>query len=241
MEIDVPFYIAGIGAFALTFFLAYAVLRKYTYPAVEQPFFSDPAFFGLFVVGLIAGTVLLAFNTYLDHKNIIFMALFSVVLCLVMVAVLNLKRFHGKSDTVFYGYGIGLGMGCAMAFGTVYYYSTILNASDFEAGISDYAWFVMMAFSYIFILSSIGTTVGEGIARLRPMEFAMQAIFVNVVFGLILWAAYISDSQFSLYACVIMALIVSVAYFYYTMYAKLSRVVRDVLRMEGKKRNDVPK
>jgi hypothetical protein len=235
------FYIAGIGAFAITLFLMYAVLRKYTYPAVEQPFFSDPAFFGLFVVGLIAGTLLLAAYTYLDHKNIIFMVLFSAILCLVMVMIMNLKRFHGKSDSVFYGYGLGLGIGCTMAFGTIYYYGTILSAEDSAAGITGYVWFILMAFAYIFILSAIGTTIGEGIARLRPMEFALQSIFVNVVFGLIVWAAYISENQFALYLCIILALIVAVVYFYYIMYAKLSRVVRDVLRMEGKKRNDVPK
>ena len=50
---DIILYVAGIMAFAPTLALMYAVLRKYTYPAVEQPFFSDPAFFSLFVVGLV--------------------------------------------------------------------------------------------------------------------------------------------------------------------------------------------
>jgi hypothetical protein len=238
---EVMLYAAGIAAFALTFILMYAVLRKYTYPAVEQPFFSDPAFFGLFVVGLIAGTLMFAASTYFDKQNIVYMGLFAVVQCLAMVIVLNLKRFHGKSDSVFYGYGLGMGFGCTMGFGTIYYYGTLVWGGGTEFGFSDYAWFMLMAFAYIFILSAIGTTVGEGIARLRPMEFALQSIFVNLVFTLLLWTAFVSDTQVALYVCVVLALIVSIVYFYFIMYAKLSRVVKDVLRMEGKKRNDVPK
>ncbi|MCL2032962.1 MAG: hypothetical protein FWG96_06840 [Methanomassiliicoccaceae archaeon] len=242
---DVILYAAGIMAFAPTLILMYAVLRKYTYPAVEQPFFSDPAFFSLFVVGLIAGTLLFAFYTYLmSPPSMIYMILFAAVQCLAMVAVMNLKRFHGKSDSVFYGYGLGLGMGCTMAFGTIYYFGTlgtVLTGEGASISVGDYLWLFLMALSYILILSGIGTTVGEGIARRKPMEFALQSMFVNVVFIMVLYAAYTSESEIMLYACFILALIVAAVYFYYTMYVKLSRVVRDVLRMEGKTRKDVPK
>jgi len=242
---DAILYVAGILAFAPTMILMYAVLRKYTYPAIEQPFFSDPAFFKLFVVGLVAGTFLcVAFYIFLDPLNIIHMVLFAAVQCLAMVVVMNLKRFHGKSDSVFYGYGLGLGIGCTMALGTIYLLGTIVSGIGGEGndvGAMGYAWLLIVALSYILILSAIGTTVGEGIARLRPMEFAMQAMLVNVVFSLILWAAYISDNNFSLYACLVMALVVAAVYFYYIMYVKLSSVVKDVLRMEGKTRKDVPK
>jgi heme A synthase len=218
------------------------VLRKYTYPAVEQPFFSDPRFFGLFVVGLIAGTLLEASNR-LVPMNMIFMILFSVIQCLAMVVVMNLKRFHGKSDSVFYGYGLGLGMGCTMALGTIYFKGSDMFkiAEGAAIGIEGYAWFILIALSYVFIISALGTTVGEGVARLRPMEFGLQAIFVNVVFSLILWIAYSADESIALYICLILALMVAVAYFYYIMYVKLSGVVRDVLKMEGKTRKDIPR
>jgi hypothetical protein len=240
---DIILYAAGIMAFAPTLILMYAVLRKYTYPAVQQPFFSDPAFFGLFVIGLIAGTLLFAGFTWLDRMNIVYMILFPAIQCLAMVVVLNLRRFHGKSDSVFYGYGLGLGMGCTMAFGMIYYYGTIITSGDgtVEAGADAYVWFLMIALAYVLIISAIGTTIGEGVARLRPMEFAMQAIFVNVVFSLILWTAYIAEGGIALYACTTMALAVAAVYFYYIMRVKLSGVVRDVLRMEGKTRKDVPK
>ncbi|MCL1811484.1 MAG: hypothetical protein FWG41_04645 [Methanomassiliicoccaceae archaeon] len=242
---DIILYAAGIMAFAPTLILMYAVLRKYTYPAVEQPFFSDPAFFGIFVVGLIAGTLLFAVFTYLDRMNMIYAILFAAIQCLAMVVVLNLKRFHGKSDSVFYGYGLGLGMGCTMAFGTIYYYGTIslffMEAEGSTVSMTGYVWLFLIALSYVLVLSAIGTTIGEGIARLRPMEFALQTIFVNVVFGLIIWGVFANGDALFIYASLFVALIVAAVYFYYVMYVKLSGVVRDVLRMEGKTRKDVPK
>jgi len=243
---DYLLYIAGILAFAPTMILMYAVLKKYTYPAIEQPFFSDPSFFKIFVVGLIAGTIMgFAYYVFLSPVNIIHMVLFAVIQCLALVTVMNLKRFHGKSDSVFYGYGLGLGTGCTMALGTIYLLGTAVSVFD-EAeggtiGVTGYAWIFLVALSYILILSAIGATVGEGIARRRPMEFAMQAMFVNVVFTLILWAAFNSGSELTIYMCLVMALIVSAIYFYYIMYVKLSSVVKEVLKMEGKSRKDVPK
>ncbi|MDR1954530.1 MAG: hypothetical protein LBP82_01080 [Candidatus Methanoplasma sp.] len=242
---EIIIYVAAVAAFAPTLILMYAALRKYTYPAVQQPFFSDPAFFGLFVVGLIAGTVMFLAYTFLNvyWTNIIYMALFAATQCLAMVVIMNLKRFHGKSDSVFYGYGLGLGMGCTMAFGAIYYIGTI-SLSDEESiiGIAECVQLFIIGLSYILILSPIGTTIGEGIARLRPMEFAMQAIFVNVAFNLVLAAAYSnSGNDILFYACLVVALIVAAVYFYYIMYVKLSRVVRDVRKMEGKSRKNVPK
>jgi hypothetical protein len=236
-------YAAAAMAFAPTLILMYAVLRKYTYPAVEQPFFSDPTFFKLFVVGIIIGTLLFAFYTWLNWTNMIYAILFSAIQCLAMVSVMNLKKFHGKSDSVFYGYSLGLGIGCTMAFGTIYYLGTaIIGSENGAVDVSGFIWLFVIALSYILVLSAIGTTVGEGVARLRPMEFTVQTIFMNIVFGLVLVAAYNNTSDgIIFYVCLAVALAVAAVFFYYTMYVKLSRVVRDVLRIEGKSRKDVPK
>jgi len=236
--------IAAILAFAPTLILMYVVLRKYTYPAVEQPFFSDPAFFGLFAIGLVSGVILLWAYTYINWLNIIYMVLFAVIQCLVPVVVLNLKRFHGKSDTVFYGYGLGLGIGCTMAFGTIIFLGTAIMKIE-EGGSIDltgFVWLFILALSQILMMSSIGTIIGEGIARYKPMEFALQAILVNVAYSLILVVAYNSaEIGIVFYALMLLALLVAAVHFYYVMYMKLSGVVKDVLRMEGKTRKDVPK
>lgn len=238
---DVMLYIAAIFAFAPTLILMYAVLKKYTFPAVEQPFFSDPRLFGLFVVGMIAGTMLFMVYTYLDWRSMIYAVLFSAIQCLVLVAVLNLKRFHGKSDTVFYGYGLGLGMGCAMAFGTIYFLGTmIVGMGPIDA--PGMIGLFVIALSYVLMFSALGTTIGEGIARLKPTEFALQGVFFNVAFGLILVAGYNNlENEILFYVCLLLAFAVAAVFFYYTMHVKLSRVVRDVLKKEGNTRKDVPK
>ncbi|MDR3282236.1 MAG: hypothetical protein LBS92_01310, partial [Candidatus Methanoplasma sp.] len=237
-------YVAAIMAFAPTLLLMYAVLMNYTYPKVQQPFFSDPALFGLFAVGLVAGTLLFAAYTWFNWSNMIYMALFAAIECLAIVTVLNLKRFHGKSDTVFYGYGLGLGVGCAFALGTVFYLGTAIVGIDDTGNVdvAGYVWLFVISLSHILMLSSIGTTVGEGIARLRPMEYALQAVIVNVVFAFVLAAAYnATENGIVFYASLLVALVVSAAYFYLTMHVRLSKVIRDVLKMEGKPRKDVPK
>ena len=93
---------AAVMAFAPTLILMYAILRKYTYPAVEQPFFSDPTFFILFTIALVAGTILFAVYTWV-WVSILYAILFAVVEILVIVVVFNLKRFRGKVGYRVYG------------------------------------------------------------------------------------------------------------------------------------------
>lgn len=234
--------IAAVIAFGFTLLLMYAVLKKYTYPNVEQPFFSDPTLFGLFAVGLVAGTVIFAVYTYFvdSWSNVIVAVIFALILELVKLIVLNLKRFHGKSDTIFYGFGLGLGIGCTMAFGMMFYISTI---SDEVLGQDISSWLILavIAFTYILLHSSTGTTIGEGIARKRPWEFLMQALLIDMVVQLIL-AVFFRSAGSSLwisYALLAAALAASVLYFLRINYLKLPGVVKDVLRMEGKKRDDI--
>lgn len=236
-----PYFIAAIVAFTPTLILMYMVLKRYTFPAVKQPFFSDPTLFGLFAVGLGTGSILFLLYSYLSWGNLIYAILFAVIQCLVVVVILNLKRFHGKSDTVFYGFGLGLGMGCVMSLGTFFFLSgLIIGTESGDLDITQMLLMFLLGLAHILMMSSIGTIIGEGIARLRPMEYALQGIILNVIFYIILVGAF-SSSGSSFYVFVILALAFSAAYFYRTMYSKLSGVVKDVLRMEGKKRDDVPR
>lgn len=237
-------YIAAILAFVPTLILMYAVLRKYTFPAVAQPFFSDPSFFGLFTVGLIAGTLLFTFFTYLNWSNTVYAILFAVILCLASVVILNLKRYHGKSDTVFYGYGLGLGLGCTLALGWIYYMGQIATGVDENVvlGVTDYLIMFIYAVSQIFVMSAVGTTVGEGVARLRPMEYTVKAMMYAVVaYALLSLSGNYTDNGILFYVFLAAMLIYSAGLFVYVIKIKLSGVVRDVLKMEGNNRKDVPR
>jgi hypothetical protein len=237
---DSNMIIAGAIGFGAAVCLIYMVLKKYTYPAVEQPFFSDPSFFKLFTVGLIAGTGIFVGYTFFQSAwaSIIIAVLFAVLFELAKLVVLNLKRFHGKSDTVFYGFGTGVGVGGAFAFGFAFYAATA--TTDIVGGM---AWIVIgpIAVQTVILHSATGMTIGEGIARRRPFEFLIQALIIGVSYQLLMsqvWES--SHSEFVRYAFLAIALLLTVGYFYHTVYIRLPRVIREILKMEGKSRKDIP-
>lgn len=230
---ELTFGLAAVIGIAPAMIIMYAVLRKYTYPAVKDPFFSDPTFFMLFVVGLIAGTVLFSVYTRFMGNWILNAILFAVLESLIILVVINLKRFHGKSDTVFYGYGLGLGLGATMSMGMAYYLLQIAGTVDALAIVT----LLVMAVSKTMVLGAVGLTIGEAVAKKRIMEFTAQAVLVNMVFQLVLvpWFMY------SAYLALLLGLVIAAVYFYKTAFVSLPRVVREVLRQEGKKRDDMPR
>ncbi|MCL2786848.1 MAG: hypothetical protein FWD81_06505, partial [Methanomassiliicoccaceae archaeon] len=78
---DSNMIISAVIGFGAVFALIYLVLRKYTYPAVEQPFFSDPTFFKLLTLGLVAGTGILVAYTF-------FQAAWSMIIVAILFALL---------------------------------------------------------------------------------------------------------------------------------------------------------
>ncbi|WP_201013648.1 hypothetical protein [Candidatus Methanomethylophilus sp. 1R26] len=161
------FYIAAVLAFAPALALMYALVRKYTYPYTDHPYFGDPMFFGLFAVGLIAGTVMFMVYTYIMNA-ILGIILFSVVQCLALVVVMNLKRFRGHSESIFYGLAFGLGAGCATGTGFIYYIASATDSLGDSVDVAGYAYLFIMSLSMLFEYSAVGIDIGNGIARMLP-------------------------------------------------------------------------
>jgi len=227
--------IAAVFGLAPAVILMYFVLKKYTYPAVERPFFSDPTLFGLFAVGLVVGTVLFVVYSYFDRASIITAVAFAMIFELIKMVILNMKRFQGKSDTVFYGYGLGLGMGATLAFGMVFY---ITRAGDMDAA----SWVILaiISLTFVFLHSATGTTIGEGVTRNRTWEFFFQALLVDLMVQLIMLPVFALDVESSSYWLAYVALggalLISIVYFYRVHFVKLPEIVRYVLRSEKKKK-----
>lgn len=220
----------------------YYVLRGYTYPAVEEPFFKDSTVITLLVVGLIEGFLIAAFYTMFDWTNPLYGVAFAFIQTVAVLLVLNLRRFHGKSDTVFYGYALGLGQGAGMSYGMI---SLFINAADGIGGMDGLSWAVAVLFlvMQLCLMSSIGANIGEGVARLRIGEFTIQAMLVNVA-GMLLWtfvSTLSADNNILWVLPAVLMLALGVYYFYRTVYKGLSGVVADVLRLEGRKRGDLPR
>lgn len=237
--------IAGLFALGLALLILYVVLKKYTYPAVEEPFFSDPKLFMLFTVGLVEGTLLFVLFTYIlpwysePGMGMLVAMLFGAILEFAKLVTMNLKRFNGKSDSIFYGFGLGLGMGAAMGFGLIYYLTS--RAENLDVG----SWIcvLVMAAQYIFLNCGTGMIVGEGVARYRPFEFVLKALIINMIFQILMNPFYsIKDASlvWVQYVTLAVATVVIAYVFYRTVYRNLPRIVDDVLKMEGKKRDDIP-
>ncbi|MDO5862072.1 MAG: hypothetical protein Q4Q58_04695 [Thermoplasmata archaeon] len=241
---EVSMGIAMVLGIAPALLMMWLGVRDYTFPRVEQPFFSDPSFFMLFVVGMIEGSAMfLAMLVFLNTSvnGIIMMALLAIVQIMLFLVTMNLKRYRGKSDSVFYGYGLGLGTSCGMSTGLCFTLYSSVMGSDLQLGAGDIAVLIMMSFSFALILGSCGTTVGEGVARHRVMEYSLQAMLPLVAVYMVFAVAIESGLSNMYYVYFALMLVVGLMYYYYIMRKKLPNIVREVLRMEGKKRSDIPK
>jgi len=230
---ETMFYIAAILAFAPAIAMMYILLKKYTFPATEYPYFSDPSFFIQFTVGLVAGTIMFLVYTYV-MDSVVSVILYSVIQVLAAVVVLNLKRYRGKSDSIFYGFGFGLGAGCTTATGFIYYVSTASAQLGGSVGVFEYALLFVMALSMIFQYSSVGITVGEGIARHNPMQFAFQAMIYNLVYWVLFTIMLFNSDSTLMYLMVAACFVVSAFYLYYAYVKEMGCLAREVSDMNKK-------
>lgn len=237
---DTGLALAALIGLGSALVLMYAVLRNYTYPKIEEPFFSDPTLFKIFTVGLFEGTLLFVLYTYLWQLftvvglGFVVAILFGAIIEFAKLVTLNLKRFSGISDTIFYGFGLGLGLGAAMAFGMIYYW---LKG---ELDVTSTIMVVMLALQYLLLGAANGVVVGEGVARRKPMEFTLQAVLYSAAFHLIIIPFYMeTDIIWIKYVALIAASALAVFIFYRAIYRRLPKVVDDVLKMNGKTRNDI--
>ena len=240
---DWTFAIAMVIGIAPALVLMFAGVRNYTYPKVKSPFFSDASFFMLFVVGMVEGSIMflvMRVFTTSSVENMILMILLAVVHLMIFVVTMNLKRYRGKSDSVFYGFALGLGNSCGLSAGLCYLiYAT---AASSETGVdASVVSLVFIAVSMAMLFGACGTTVGEGIARHRVMEFGLQAMLLMVAYYILLAAVVSTGDSVMFYVYLVLMIVLGVVYYYRVMCMRLPGIIREVLRMEGKRRSDIPK
>lgn len=233
--------LAAAIVFVPALFMFYFVLRNYTYPKVENPFFEDAKAFTLFAIGLIEGFFISwAYVNFFDMKNILVCVLFSIVQVLALLVILNLKRFHKKSDSVFYGFALGIGQGVGVAFGVCVFLLSIafLDGTDVAT--------IVMSITFVaqelMLMSSVGATVGEGVARLRLAEHTTKSMLYAIV-CMVLWAfVFVFEPTTYLWVIPMFGMVaVSTYFFYNVVHIRLSSVVDDILRSNGIIRKDIPR
>ena len=239
---EMTMYIAAAAVFVPALVMFYYILKDYTYPKVENPFFEDSKVFTLFAVGLIEGFFISwAYVNFFDKSNIFIGAIFALIQVLALLVVLNLRRFHGKSDTVFYGLSLGIGQGVGVAFGMAVFLLSIAFLTD-DVDIPTIVMTATVIAQELLISSSVGATVGEGVARLRLTESTSKAAVFSVI-CMILWTfVFILDPASYLWIIPMIGMLaVSAYYFYDVVHVRLSTVVADILKSNGIVRNDLPR
>lgn len=233
--------VAAVIVFLPALLMFYYILRDYTYPKVENPFFEDATAFTLFAVGLIEGFFISWFYVrFFDMTNLVVGVAFGIVQVLAILVVLNLKRFHKKSDSVFYGFSLGLGQGVGVAFGV----SVFLLSIAFVSGVDVPTVVMTVAFvaMELMLMPSVGSTVGEGVARLRLMEFSSKAMLFSVVCMAVWSLVFVFDPETYLWIIPMVGMVIASAYFFYdVVHKRLSIVVADILRSNGIVRKDLPR
>lgn len=226
------FYVAGILALAPTLILMYVLLRKYTYPYVERPYFSDPTFFLLFAVGLVAGVVMFLVFSYL-LGNIVALVVYSLIQVMVPMVVMNLKRYRGKTDSVFYGLGFGLGAGGSTAVGFIYYIATSAGLLGESVDLGGWVFLFIVGLSMVFQYAAVGTTVGEAIARHNLMQFGVQAMIYNVVYWIVYSIMLMNSDGVFMYLMAAAVLAISVFYLWFSQTKEVAVIVDEVDRQNN--------
>ena len=226
------FYVAGILALAPTLVLMYVLLRKYTYPYVERPYFSDPTFFLLFAIGLVAGTVMFLVWSYLIG-NIISMIVYALIQVMVPMVVMNLKRYRGKTDSVFYGLGFGLGAGGSTAVGFIYYIASASGRLGDSVDVAGWVFLFVVGLSMILQYSAAGTTVGEAIARHALMQFGVQAMIYNVVYWIVFTIMLNNTEALFMYVMAAACLAISVFYLWFSQTKEVAVIADEVDRQNN--------
>ncbi len=226
---DTTSLVAAAIGFAPPILLMLWTLQKYTYPKVEQPYFSDPKLFGLFAVGIVIGVALYVVSLLLPLEYAIVGFLLEET---VKLMVMNMPRFQRRADTPFYAFGLSAGMAAALAFGMV-------NRALAGAGLDVTSILVTVIYSSMLALLHIstGTTIGLGVARGTPWPFFGQAAVVHLAVALML----APSSDLSLagdsigVVLFLIALVFAAAYYYLVHVRLLPQYVKEALQSTGEK------
>lgn len=148
----------------------------------------------MFVIGIIAGflTVVLEGRTELPNdlfSIVLFVIIFSFLEQIIKTAVLNLKRYHEKPSTIFYGFSLGLG------FGSIYPLFLMLSLSS-ELEINVYITILIGSIGLIILHGLTGLLIGYGIYKGRLIQYYIYGSLILIGANLLMKIQYIQLSVF---------------------------------------------
>lgn len=159
-----------------------------------EGYFLEKTMFIMFVIGIIAGflTVVLEGRTELPNdlfSIVLFVIIFSFLEQIIKTAVLNLKRYHQKPSTIFYGFSLGLG------FGSIYPLFLMLSLSS-ELEINVYITILIGSIGLIILHGLTGLLIGYGIYKGRLIQYYIYGALILIGANLLMKIQYIQLSVF---------------------------------------------
>jgi hypothetical protein len=141
--------------------------------------YKEKTIFISFIIGIIIGFVsaVVRLITYIPllFVYIITMAFFEQ---LIKTIILNLRRFHEKRETLFYGLSIGLG------FGSVFTPLLIIQGSGLpDIDISFISSVAIGSFGIILFHGATGALIGYGIYRKKLLLYLASCILIQIPFN----------------------------------------------------------
>lgn len=182
---DLLSIVSAVAGFAPALALLFLTLRKYTYPAVEKPFFDDRKLFAFFALGIVLGMLIFAFESWgqtaSSVETLILLILgFAAMECLLKLVILNLPRFQRKVDTAFYGVSMGLGISSTYTFATIY-----VSALSLETVTAvDMVAYSLMGLQLVLLHGATTTFIGIGVARGEVKPYLAEAMLVHIAYNL---------------------------------------------------------
>jgi len=195
MEISIGAAIFGITAALVIMWLS---LRKYT------GFYSDKTLFKSLILGFILGFIAFLVESFSYGVGILFLILFPFVEQSVKFVGINLPSYHGKRDTIIYGFVMGLGFGSIFAPLLIVVASKVLT-SGYISIISS----LLLGIGYILFHGSTGCLLGYGIYK---GDEKWKYFIYSTALGFPLPAVEVFDILFSDIYSVIIARMVEMVY-----------------------------
>ena len=183
--------ISGVIGFTPALIILFFVLRDYTYPAVEKPYFDDRKVFIFLSFGMIAGSLFFLVESTFGSASILYLVLVAVLEEMLKFIIFNSKKYSGHIDTTFYAFSFGLGAAAIITFGNIFLGLTqaIASGSLTAAGI---LLFVIYGFMIVFMWGSTSAIIGLGAAKKEPVHYTIQAIMIHLFYSIVLVPFYLN-------------------------------------------------
>ena len=150
-----------------------------------EGYYKDKTMFLTFVAGIIMGFIVAFVQYFTLSLHIIFITILAVILAffsqLFKTIVLNLPRFHRKSETPIYGLSLGLGFGSSFTPSMI-----IATAATLTDNVYILTLIIIGSIGIILFHGATGAYIGFGVFKGKLTRFLIISILLQIPFNIFL-------------------------------------------------------